>query len=327
MAITIYTGELDKNNQPIKQDPGITRYNLSPADESLKQRWQESHTAPDPFQFATAESRAYRDVNEFDFPIYESTDAEEIRAQNQGIGESLMFGAGRFLTTTGTKALSGISGLGEFIVNTGRAVSASSLDPYADTPVSGFFDNIEESIKEAMPIYNVRADQNKNFLQRAFTDLDYWTNDIVDGAAFLASAWLTGYGTTKLLGPLTKAAYASRLEQATSLAGEELAAVQKAAAAGDTKAIQILKANALQKANLAAKMTNTDRLIATGVSRSMESLMEGKQTYQTIYDDLVSKGYTDDEAKSEAAKGAMLVSGLNMLLAPLDYDQIGRAHV
>ena len=43
MAITIYTGELDKNNQPIKQDPGITRYNLSPADESLKQKIGRAH--------------------------------------------------------------------------------------------------------------------------------------------------------------------------------------------------------------------------------------------------------------------------------------------
>ena len=58
-----------------------------------------------------------------------------------------------------------------------------------------------------------------------------------------------------------------------------------------------------------------------GLSRTTESLMEGKQSYQTTYNDLINKGYSEDEAKNEAAKSAMLVSGLNMLLLPLDYDQ------
>lgn len=256
------------------------------------------------------------------FGGWDKAEAEDVRAEQQSVGESLMFGAGRFLTTTGTKALSGISSLGEFIVNSGRAIAEGSLDPYADTPISDSIGKLEEAIKNSMPIYNTHADQEKNFLQRAFTDLDFWTNDMVDGAAFMASAMLTGYGGMKLLGPLTKARYAAQLEKATALGMEELAAAE-AAGADAVQINKIRQANALRKEALAASKQNMERLTMTGLSRSTESLMEGKQSFDTTYENLKAKGYSDEEAKSEAAKAAMLVAGLNMTLAPLDYDQYG----
>lgn len=266
-------------------------------------------------------------ISKYDIDVPIEGNLEEYRADRQGIGESLMHGAGRFITTVPTKALSGISSLGELIVNTGRAISEGSMDPYADTPVSDAVNKIEDGIKNSMPIYNTRADQSKNFLQRAFTDLDFWTNDMSDGAAFMASAWLTGWGGTKLLGPLTKAAYAAKLEQATAMGLEELSAAEAAGASAE-QVNQIKFANGLREEALAAKKTNIDKLTMAGLSRTTESLMEGKQSYQTTYNDLINKTdengnkkYSEDEAKNEAAKSAMLVSGLNMLLLPLDYDQ------
>ena len=115
--------------------------------------------------------------SKYDVGTFPEQDLEEVRAERQGAGEELMFTAGRLLGATGTKILSGVSSIGEFIANTGRAFSQESLDPYFDTPVTDKVNKVEELLKENLPLYNEKGDVNKNFLQRAFTDKEFWMDD------------------------------------------------------------------------------------------------------------------------------------------------------
>lgn len=259
--------------------------------------------------------------SKYDVGTFPGQNLEQVRAERQGIGEELMYTAARIPLVTGTKILSGVSGLGEFVINTGRAASQGSLDPYFDTPVSDAVNKIEESLKTNMPLYNEVGDRDKNFLQRAFTDKEFWMDEILtDAVPFLASAYLTGYGTTKMLQPLTESIYASKLANATKMGMQELEAL-KAAGATSEVIEEIKAANALRKAGLAATKNSINRLVTTGVSRSVESLVEGAQTKKVVYDSLIQQGYSPEEAKTKAATAALAVAGMNMLLAPLDYDQ------
>lgn len=285
------SGGLDPVTNLPKKDPGIPKFNLpeiSPGGLSIER---------------PVESK-------YDIGTFPEQDLEQVREDEQGLGESLLYTAARIPTITAAKIGSGITSVGEFIVNTGRALHEQSLDPFYDTPLSDAYAKLEEDIKESLPLYNSQADRSKNFISRAFTDLDFWTDDILsDAVPFLASAALTGAGASKLIQPLTKSMYAARLAGATDEALQGLAA-------GETGA-----ANALKSTGLASIRNNIDQLAVTGISRSVESIAEGAQTKKAVYDDLIAKGYSPEEAKTEAAKAAMLVAGMNMLLAPLDYDQ------
>lgn len=250
--------------------------------------------------------------------------AEDVRAEDQSWYSSLGNGIARFGLTTGTKLLSGVAGIGEFAVSDAVKGLSSALgegEAFQFTPLSDAINSVEEAIKKAFPVYNTREQQGRNFLHRAVSDLSFWTNDMVDGAAFMASAWLTGMGAGKLLGLGTKALYGAQLEEASAAEASKLAELEKAAAAGDEAAKIKLTGNALAKGQLAKNYGAATQATTALFSRAVEGISEGKQTYNTVYNDLLDKGYSDQEAKDEAGKAAMLVTGLNMFLTPLDYDQ------
>ena len=83
------------------------------------------------------------------------------------------------------------------------------------------FEGLEDSVKnDWLNIYQEAADRNKGFFSRAFTDLNFWTEDVVDGAAFMASAFIPGMALTKL-GAGTKLAQGlSALRLGTNSAGK-----------------------------------------------------------------------------------------------------------
>ncbi len=260
------------------------------------------------------------DVRDMDFrsPYFSKDELEEIRAERFGIGESVAHGIGRLAGTTVTKAATSIS---DILIGIPSALIQQDASALFENPVSRAIMDIEESIKEALPIYNTKADQNKNFLHRALTDLDYWTDDLVDGAAFIASAYLTGYGASKLIGPATKSLYGKRLSDATRLSIGELGALEQAASMGDKAAIKVLNANSLQKTPLNKVTKELSEWTVGSVARSIESIAEGKQTYDEVYSDLLNQGYDDSTAKKKAAEAAMSTVGLNMLLLPLEKMQ------
>jgi len=254
------------------------------------------------------------------FAGWSQGEAEDVRAEAQSWYSSLGNGIARLGLTTGTKLLSGVSSVGDVIMNSAASLALDE-DVSGATPLSGLFDSMEEAIKEAFPVYNTRADQRKNFLHRAVTDLDFWTNDMVDGAAFMISAYLTGMGAAKLLGPATKALYGARLEAAAATEAAKIAELESAIAAGNQAAKAELIGTSLVKGNLAKNMQLANNITVATASRTVESIAEGKQTYNQVFNSLVDQGYSEQEAGNKAAQAAMAVTGLNMLLTPLDYQQ------
>lgn len=69
----------------------------------------------------------------------------------------------------------------------------------ADNGMAKLFEGFEESVKhDFLPTFQEAADREKGFFSRAFTDLNFWTEDVADGAAFMASAFVPGMALAKM---------------------------------------------------------------------------------------------------------------------------------
>src|SRR5574343_523549 len=138
---------------------------------------------------------------------------EANRFQNQtGFGtfsKALGRLGGSFLTKLGT----GLSDLGGLAIGTSAYLLAPTLDPFntgymnslkalispAHNPLSAGFRTMEESLKEAMPIYAPDKYYDGDFLDKLATG-KWWGESFVDGVAFLGAAWAQGAGVGKLIG-------------------------------------------------------------------------------------------------------------------------------
>jgi hypothetical protein len=235
--------------------------------------------------------------DKFDFQMRAYGQNEELRANQFGALKS--FGAGLANLVTNT-AFETASGLASVVAGIPSAIANGDVNMMFDNAISTAVDDAQNWMNEEIfPIYNSVKDSDKNILHRALTDLEFWTDDIMsDGVPFMASAWLTAYGGVGLLRPLTKARYLNRLKAAEGLGAEATAAVAK---------------------NLQA----TEQLGASVVARTVEGLVEAKDTRDMTYEKLIAKGLTPEEASSEAGKAAMATFGLNYLLTPIEYIQAG----
>lgn len=186
-------------------------------------------------------SRRYNDPELMFMP---NRDNEDLYAKNQGFFDSIGKGLGRLVLTTGTKLgtgigyLGGLMGLGNHYENYAPGF-AGWLSGAADNALVKWFENAEdETIKQDwLPLYQEAADVDKGFFRRAATDLNFWTEDFSDGAAFMASAFVPGMAISKLgLGTtfLRNAAYLRGLTYGTeeaALAAEGLSGAVESTAA------------------------------------------------------------------------------------------------
>lgn len=199
MAITLDTTTLplDRNNQPIKE--GIT-LNLF----GNKPRSFDSTTSP------------YPEGSDFDFPLYQNQDNEEVRAQNQSslglVGKSLWNAANEV-------ALGTMEGVGylfdwEDILNK----SAAKEDGY-----NNWFSDIFKGIKEETKadIYQTNAAEDENFWNN-LSDGSWWASN-AESIATTLSLIVPTLGAVKGLSALGKITNASNLiksaEVANSLKG------------------------------------------------------------------------------------------------------------
>jgi hypothetical protein len=83
----------------------------------------------------------------------------------------------------------------------------------SDNAMANAFSSLEDTIKQEWgPTFQEAADTKKGFFARAFTDLNFWTEDVVDGAAFMASAFIPGMALSKLGGGMKFAQALSKLK-------------------------------------------------------------------------------------------------------------------
>lgn len=91
-------------------------------------------------------------------------------------------------------------------------IFSGDLSKTYDNAIVEAFENMDESLKENMPVYQTKAYMEGNWLQKAFTT-SFWATDGFDGLAFLASAYVPG-GIIGKVGSLSKALQASKMLKA-----------------------------------------------------------------------------------------------------------------
>jgi hypothetical protein len=112
-------------------------------------------------------------------------------------------GLGKLVLTTGTKLGSSVGFLGSLVpYSIAKAVDTDSnfISNVADNAFSKAFETLETDIKESslFGTFQEAADRDKGFWARATSDIDFWTDDVVDGVAFMASAWVPGLVLSKI---------------------------------------------------------------------------------------------------------------------------------
>lgn len=183
----------------------------------------------------------------------------------------------------------------------------------ADNSMYQFFNYLDEETKnEWLPTFQEAADREKGFWNRAATDGDFWTEDAVDGFAFMASAWIPGIALSKLgLG----ARALSMLSKVGTLTGEAGVAIEGAEAA----------ANYFSKAQTWAK--GLDKFNAWALATTSESMFEAKGVRDKILDNLsydqygnqvinpkTNKPYTEQEKGVIAGEGSKNTFVMNAAL-------------
>jgi hypothetical protein len=275
-------------------------------------------------------------------------DNEDLYAQDQSILGSIGHGAGRLVglsvskTGTGFGYLAGLVGVGNDSEKYGHGFS-SWIAGASDNGMAKWFNNLEnETIKnDWLPIYKKASEKDHGFF-RHMGDLDFWTDDLVDGAAFMVSSFAPGMG----LGKLKLGANTIRGLQGLQKLGyaEEAAALSEEGVSGTvaSKALEqqgigatletpetggnIIKTNggvptgadATQQIPRAIKWIDNARLarsidvgsvsVINTAAQAMYSANDAKNSaYETLINKKDAQGnnvYTVDQAKTVAAKVA-----------------------
>ena len=218
------------------------------------------------------------DPNSFSFQPRVGADNFELRAQDQPVGQELLYGAGRLVGTTATKFLEGIG----YIPAASVALFDKELmSDLLDNSWVNFWGNAEQSIKDKLPIYHTNKYNEGNIFKQMGT-LGFWMDDVVDGLAFLASAAIGSKGISavgKSIGAYGKIAQA--YSKATQMA--KLGKVAKGGLipikniSGQVDMVTMSLGNSAIEAGFEAKDTK-DELLAQGVSE-LDAAKAAQGTY------------------------------------------------
>ena len=204
----------------------------------------------------------------------------------------------------------------------------------ADNTWSNYFKDLEETVKtDWLPTYNSAADRNKGFFGRMFTDGDFWMDDVVDGAAFMAAAWIPGIGLSKL-GAGNKIVGAMGKAFGKPLANPSTIANVEAVGAGTAYFRNAQKiATGLDKVNAWAMATASESLFeASGIKDNVYKSLTTNQFGQPVINPETGEAYTEEEKKRIAGKSAQgsfymnaaLLGITNLFELPIIAKQFGK---
>ena len=130
-------------------------------------------------------------------------DNEDLYSENQSFLSSVGSGLGRLPLLTATKLgtglgyLAGLAGVGNDAAKYGGGFNGW-LAGAGDNAFAKWFEGAEDSVKnDWLPIYKKASESEHGFF-RHMGDLDFWTDDLTDGAAFIASSFIPGMAVSKL---------------------------------------------------------------------------------------------------------------------------------
>ena len=193
------------------------------------------------------------------------------------------------------------SGISMFVdvENTGIGLEDAEKD-YGNW-FSDLMDDAQESIKEATPIYRTEEAQ----AGWAPFDSTWWANN-AESIATTASIFIPVGGVMRLAGMAGKATRGL-------LAGSRIARATEASS---------VAARAAKSALYGKKFETVANTVGSAVvSRYLESTMEASESFKGIYDELISQGVPEEEAKTKAGKAASKVWGTNWLNLAQDIFQ------
>lgn len=167
----------------------------------------------------------------------------------------------------------------------------------SDNAITRVFEGLEDNIKnDWLTTFQEAADRDKGFFSRAFTDLNFWTDDVADGTAFLVSAFVPGLA-------LSKIGVGARIASGLSRLGF-------AAENGVLGNLGLTKVASYMK-NAKVIGDTIDKTLITALNTASESMWEAKGVKDTVTSTLLTKvnpdtgrNYTVEEAKSIAAVAA-----------------------
>lgn len=280
-------------------------------------------------------TRKYKDLP---YGYIPGIDNDDFYSDRDGFFKTLGKGALRIPTLVTTKLGQSLGFLGSIPY---EGVSAMFKDGdqniianAADNAFSTYFKDLEETVKtDWLPTYNSAADRNKGFFGRMFTDMDFWTDDVVDGAAFMAAAWIPGIALNKL-GLGNRIVGATNKVFGKPLANPSTIANVEAVGAGVNYFKNAQKiASGLDKFTAWSMATASEALFeSSGIKDNVYKSLSTNQFGQPIINPLTGEVYTEDEKKrisGEAARGgffmnAALLGVTNLFELPYVTKQFGK---
>lgn len=195
------------------------------------------------------------------------------RADNQTWGTHLMNG---LLSRTASIPLKLFGGVSNVLGLVTFGYGSGEFSQIWDNPINQAMDQTDEELKKMFPVYNSMAYDTAGGLFGKMATTSFWANDMFDGLAYLASAWVPSTGVSALVGA----------------AGRSLSAANST-----TKIIKGLKAIGMN--------TNRASMLGTTVYNTIsESGAEAYQTQKEVEQALFDQGMEPAEAKRLAAEAA-----------------------
>lgn len=215
-------------------------------------------------------------------PKYESyinnVDNDDRLSKNQSRWEKTYRGLGKFIYKS---TLYGIGGVGQSIYGLKELVTKGTLSAISDNGFADWLDDMDKRGDYTLNHYYSKEERDAGFLKSMLTT-NFWTNDLLSGAAFTAGAVLSSYAFAGA-GLMNAARMGARI-------GATIAGMGKAASATKTGFNAMLRAARIGRGigkgldNLTFMSTST-LWEASVESRSglMESEENFKQAYRNAY--------------------------------------------
>jgi len=213
------------------------------------------------------------DINrylKYDVPLGQDLDWDELRARHQSTAEKW----GNGLAKMGVTALGAIAEntIG-FFAGMGELMTGGS---YYDNGVGKTVDKVNEWMREHMPNYYTKREQEMSVLQGMGT-ANFWADKVAGGVGYslgaIATIWATGGG-----GLLTKGI-------GTAAKGMGIYNASKAIINGTS-----LAKNITQGASLATRLRTATQMLEAGAMMSLaEGSVEARETQSQTYDNLVQQ--------------------------------------
>lgn len=225
---------------------------------------------------------------DYNVPLGQELDWEEIRARNQSTAEQWGRGLAKAgVTTIGAVAentLGVIFGLGSLA--TGGA--------YYDNAIGRTVDKTNEWMRENMPNYLTREEQKMSTFQKLGT-ANFWADTVANGLGYslgsMATMWLTGG-----LGPIGLTAKAI----GGAAKGTALYNTTKAIVNGTKLATKLAKGASTLNRSLRAAQVLEAGLMMSLAEGSVEARETQKNTYQTLLDGYMQENLLDNESQVPA---------------------------